>query len=257
MIHTRPLVALTTSFDLRAGSHGRPQVVLYGAYVAALDAAGLAAVLVSPSHSLDSIESLVAHCSGLVLSGGGDIDPRRYGEEPGPGLDSVSAERDEAESRALNAAMERGMPIFGICRGIQLMNVCFGGSLYQDIDRDRPMPSVAHQQEGPWSARSHHVTIHEQSLLRRIVGEPEIQINSFHHQAIKDVAPSLAVTAVAEDGLVEAVEMREYPWGLAVQWHPERHEASAPNTDPDRRLFVAYAEAVTQYRAGLPVARAG
>lgn len=253
----RPLVALTTSFDPAAGSHMRPQVVLYGAYISALDTAGLAAVLVSPSHSPDAIAALLSHCDGLALSGGGDIDPDLFGQAELPGLDSVSRERDEAEFLALRLAMERGIPIFGICRGLQVMNVCFGGTLFQDIDRDRPQPSVTHQQAGPWTARAHDVAVEEGSLLHRIVDESKLFINSFHHQAVAEVAPTLSVTAVAEDGLVEAVEMRDYPWGLAVQWHPERHEATAPHHDPDRLLFRAFADAVVAYRGSASSARVG
>jgi gamma-glutamyl-gamma-aminobutyrate hydrolase PuuD len=253
----RPLVALTTSFDPAAGSHLRPQVVLYGAYISALDAAGLAVVLVSPSHSPDAIVALMSHCHGLALSGGGDIDPELFGEAPKPGLDSVSRERDEAEFLALRTAMERRMPILGICRGMQVMNVCFGGTLFQDIDRDRGSASVVHQQDGPWGARAHDVTIKHGSVLHRVVGEERIHINSFHHQAIRDVAPNLTVSGAAEDGLIEAIEIRDYPWSLGVQWHPERHEATAPNHDPDRLLFRAFAEAVREFREPAAASRAG
>jgi putative glutamine amidotransferase len=186
----------------------------------------------------------MAHCDGLVLSGGGDIDPTRYGQECMPGLDSVSAERDDAEFAALREAMRRHIPIFGICRGAQVLNVALGGTLFQDIDRDRPIPSATHQQKGPWSARAHEVTVTPDSRLIDIVGASQLHINSFHHQAIRDVAPGLTVTALAEDGVIEALEMRDYPWGLAVQWHPERNEASADHTHPDRRLFTAFARAV-------------
>jgi putative glutamine amidotransferase len=140
------------------------------------------------------------------------------------------------------------MPIFGICRGLQVMNVCFGGTLFQDIDRDRARPSVTHRQTEPWGARVHDVTVNEGSLLHGIVGERHLRINSFHHQAVREVAPTLAVSAVAEDGLVEAAEMRDYTWGLGVQWHPERHEATAPHHDPDRLLFRAFANAVIAFR---------
>jgi putative glutamine amidotransferase len=242
----RPLVALTTSFDPEAGSHHRPQVVLYEAYIKALEDAGLATVLVSPAHSTASVAALLGHCDGLVLSGGGDVDPAHYGEKPGPELDSVSAERDAAEFAALDAAVERQLPIFGICRGIQVMNVYLGGSLHQHVDSERS--GVSHQQKAPWSAHAHDVTVDPGSRLCAIVGASAIRTNSFHHQAIKQVAPSLTVSARAPDGLVEAVEMQNYPWGLGVQWHPERQDANAPPTDPDRRLFAAFAEAVARYR---------
>jgi putative glutamine amidotransferase len=250
----RPLVALTTSWDAEGGSHRQPQVILYEAYVRALEEAGLAAVLVSPAHSASSIASLMERCDGLVLTGGGDVDPARYGERVRHTLDSVSAERDATEFAALGAAIEQKVPVLGICRGIQLMNVYLGGTLYQDIDAEHP--GTAHRHSEQWGTRAHHVNVLPGSKLRAIVGREALHINSFHHQAIKQVAPSLAVTALAEDGLIEAVEMKDYPFGLGVQWHPERHEASAPRTDPDKLLFAAFAAAVAERRAMEP-ARAG
>jgi gamma-glutamyl-gamma-aminobutyrate hydrolase PuuD len=255
---SRPLVALTTSFEPQAGAHRRPQVIVYDAYISALDRAGLAVVLISPSHSPDAIASLLDHCHGLVLSGGGDIDPSRYGEQPTAELDSVSVDRDQTEFEALRGALDRDLAILGICRGVQVMNVFLGGTLHQDIDAARGgVQRIAHQQAGPWGARAHDVTISEGSRLREIAGSPEIHINSFHHQAIKRVAPSLTVTALAEDGTVEAVEMQDCTWGLGVQWHPERHEASAPASDPDRRLFDAFAQAVHARRDGVAHVRTG
>jgi len=249
-----PLVALTTSREPSAGSHRRPQVTLYEAYVHALEDVGLASVLISPAHSPSSVETLLESCDGLVLTGGGDVDPARYGENAGAILDSVSPERDAVEFAALDAATRRQLPILGICRGVQVMNVYFGGSLYQDIEGERA--GAPHQQKASWSARVHDIALDPGSRLCAIMGTTRIRTNSFHHQAIKQVAPSLSVTARAEDGLVEAVEMQNYPWGLGVQWHPERHDANAPATDPDKRLFAAFAEAVAR-RAQSPASRTG
>jgi putative glutamine amidotransferase len=257
MSEARPLVGLTTSWDPAAGDHSQPQVVMYAAYISCLENVGLAPILISPAHSKISIEAMIEACEGLVLSGGGDIEPHHYGEADLPGLDWVSAERDAAEFVALDAAIRGRIPIFGICRGVQVMNVRLGGTLYQDIDRDRPHPSTLHQQTGPWGARAHDAKVEPGSCLHRIVVDEELHINSYHHQAIKDVAPALDVTARAEDGVVEAVEMRDYPWGLGVQWHPERHEATAPHTDPNLRLFAAFADAVMANRARVRQAGAG
>lgn len=238
-----PLVGLTTTSVARGGSHNRPQVLLYSAYIRALEASGLAPVLLTPHHGARSVESLLEHCGGLVLSGGEDVDPRRYGEEPHPQLGSVAPERDEMEMAALSYALERSLPVFAICRGIQVLNVFLGGTLYQDLGAQYPT-ELRHAQDAPWSDRTHRVTVHDDSILRKIVGTGELLINSFHHQAIRAVAPGLRVTAVAEDGLVEAVEATQHPWVVGVQWHPERHEAHAPDSDPDRRLFAAFADTV-------------
>lgn len=244
----KPLVALTTSFNVRAGPHGKPMVIVYGAYINVLEKLGLATVLLTPTHTTESVQALLERCSGLVLSGGGDVDPRYYGEEPHTELDGVLPERDEMEFAALAFAIERELPILGICRGCQVLNVHLGGTLWQDIDTEIP-GQVRHQQLGRWEERSHDVDIVDDSRLREVIGSPEIHINSFHHQAIRTPAPRLRVTAKSDDGLIEAVELRDYPFGIAVQWHPERSEATAPETDPDRRLFAAFQKAVLAFHA--------
>lgn len=241
-----PRVALTTSFEPAGGSHGRAQIVLYANYVAALEEVGLAPVLLTPAHGKASITALLDACDGLVLSGGGDIDPARYGETPSATLDSVSAERDEAEFTALTIALERELPVFGICRGIQVLNVQLGGTLHQDLDTER---AANHPQSPSWSSRAHDVDVIDDTRLREIVGAARISVNSFHHQAVRQVAPRLRVSACAEDGVIEAVEMDDYPWCLGVQWHPERRAADSGPADPDRRLFEAFARAVARRRA--------
>lgn len=244
-----PLVALTTSFNVRAGPHGKPMVIVHGAYVSALDRLGFASVLLTPAHGPGSVPALMDHCAGLVLSGGGDVDPRFYGEEPRAELDGVLPARDELEFAALDHAIAHELPILGICRGCQVMNVHLGGSLWQDIDTEVP-GQIEHQQAGRWEERSHDVEIAPDSQLGRILGIPRIHINSFHHQAIRAPAPGLRVTGKSGDGLIEAVELESHPFGIGVQWHPERGEASAPESDPDRKLFAAFRTAVLERHAG-------
>ena len=242
------LVALTTSIDPAAGPWAQPRLLIYGAYLDALQLHGLAPVLVTPGHTRSAVEALLERCDGLVLSGGGDIDPARYGEEPLPLLDSVSPARDAIEFAALDFALARGIPVLGICRGCQVMNVHARGTLFQDVDAQRP-GNVGHRQAGSWHERSHDVTVEPDSLLYAAVGVRTFHVNTFHHQAIKDVAPRARVTAIAEDGLIEGIEYRDHPWAVGVQWHPERHEAKAPDADPDRCLFSAFAGAVTRQLA--------
>ena len=239
-----PLVAVTTTLHPQGGSHRRPQVVVYASYMSVLDDVGLAPVLLTPVHSPAALQALMAQCSGLVLTGGEDVDPRRYGEEPIEALGAVTPARDELESAALGLALERDLPVLGICRGCQLLNVYFGGTLYQDLPTQRP-GTGAHEQPG-WAGGSHDVHVQPGSRLHGIVAGPELWLNSFHHQAIRDVAPGLEVVARADDGVVEAVEARDRSWVIGVQWHPERHEASAPDGDPDRLLFGAFRQAVLQ-----------
>jgi putative glutamine amidotransferase len=239
-------IALTTTLDAAAGEHSRPAVFLYTSYIHALEQIGLAPVLITPSHSPAAIASLLDACCGLILSGGEDVEPSRYGEKPSPALGATLAERDEMEFRTLDGALRLDMPILGICRGCQVLNVHFGGSLYQDIDTERP-GHLLHQQLAPWGQRTHAATVRPDSLLHRIVGTSELRINSFHHQAVKELGRDLRVVARAEDGLVEAIEHDSRDWVLGVQWHPERNEAAAPDTDPDRRLFTAFRDAVRRH----------
>jgi putative glutamine amidotransferase len=245
---SRPLVALTTTFVAEGGSHRRPQVTLYGAYLTVLEERGLAPVMITPFHARPSIEALLERCAGLVLTGGEDVDPKRYGEAPHPALSTVTPERDEMELIALDVAVQRHIPVLAICRGVQLMNVYFGGTLYQDIT-SQLASAVLHEQKQPWGERSHGVHLKPGSRLRAIVETDTLQINSFHHQAIKDVGTGLVVTGVAEDGIVEAVEAVDHPWAVGVQWHPERYEARAADGDPDRWLFAAFAAIVATYAA--------
>lgn len=240
----RPLVAVTSTIVPEAGPYQRPEIALYAIYVQALERIGLASLLLTPVHGLRSLPALVERCHGLILTGGEDVDPARYGEAPRPGLGIVNRERDLMEFAALKLALERELPVLAICRGCQLLNVCFGGTLYQDLAMERPTALVRHLQTEAWERRTHLVRLEPGTRLARILGSRELLINSFHHQGIKDVGPGLVVAAVAEDGLVEAVESRKHPWVLGVQWHPERHEAAAPEPDPDRRLMRAFAEVV-------------
>lgn len=237
------LVAVTTTMIPEAGGSQRPEIALYAVYVGVLERLGLTSALITPAHSPRSVQLLLRRCSGLVLTGGEDVDPSRYGEDAVPELGMVNPARDAMEIAALGLALERRLPVLGICRGMQLMNVFFGGTLYQDLDTQRP-GELAHRQVEPWGARTHQVKVEADSQLAAIVGTEELLINSFHHQGVKDLAPTLRAVAFTTDGLVEAVELKAHPWIVGVQWHPERYEASATHTDPDRRLLAAFRQAV-------------
>lgn len=239
-------VALTTTLEQSAGDYGRPAVFLYTSYIQALEQFDLAPVLITPAHSADATRALLDACCGLVLSGGEDVEPARYGERPSPALGATLGARDEMELRALDHALGLDMPVFGICRGCQVLNVHFGGTLYQDIATERP-GHLLHEQLAAWTQRTHSATVQPDSLLHRAVQTDELRINSFHHQAVKALGRELRVVARAEDGLVEAIEHEARSWVLGVQWHPERHEAEAPDTDPDRRLFAAFRDAARRY----------
>jgi putative glutamine amidotransferase len=168
-----------------------------------------------------------------VLTGGEDVEPARYGAAPHPKLENTDPDRDAAELALIAAALRRRLPILAICRGIQILNVALGGTLYQDLASERPGP-IAHAGD----ATRHGVRIEAGSLLERTLGARTATVNSRHHQAIRDVAPRLRAAAWAEDGVIEAAEPADprAPWTLAVQWHPEDLD--------ERALFDGFAQAV-------------
>ena len=214
------------------------------AYVSAVARAGGVPLILSQLMGDVSAAPALEACHGLLLTGGEDVDPRHYGAEPSAELGSVDPERDRFELALFTAARSAGLPVLGICRGIQLINVALGGTLYQDLPSERP-GEVNHNPDVARTTRSHHVRLEPGSRAARALGVERLVPNSFHHQAIKQLAPDLIPTGWTDDDLIEAVEGRPgEPWLLAVQWHPE--EMHADPTAPERGLFGALiAEAAT------------
>ena len=154
-------------------------------------------------------------CDGLLLPGGGDIDPKFYGQERIPACGEPNLLRDAAEPLLLRAFLAADKPVLGICRGIQVMNAVLGGDLYQDI---KPFEHLPHNDH--W-AKVHTVTVRRGTLLSRILGQDTVLVNSQHHQAVDRVAPGFTLAALSEDGIVEAIEKPDARFCLGVQWHPE------------------------------------
>ncbi|HZH40854.1 MAG TPA: gamma-glutamyl-gamma-aminobutyrate hydrolase family protein [Gemmatimonadales bacterium] len=208
------------------------RVHLNTSYVTALENAGLVPLVLptslQPSHAALALQAV----TGLVLSGGEDVDPAMYGARPHPQLGRIDRQRDEVEAALVRAAFDLRIPVFAICRGMQILNVALGGTLYQDLPSECPGP-IAHDA----GKGEHDVAIAHPSLLSRTVNGGSLRANSRHHQALKDVAPALVVTGRAPDGVVEAVELREPEgrWLIGVQWHPE--------DITEVGLFRAFAEA--------------
>jgi putative glutamine amidotransferase len=183
---------------------------------------------------------------GVVLAGGVDVDPARYGvEEPHPTVE-VDYARDTTEFAVFAAAHREAVPMLGICRGMQLMNVALGGTLHQDIPTEYPT-GITHNVKGKHpERRDHPVDVKAGTVLAEIAQSEKLQVNSRHHQAVEKLAPGVRVSAVAPDGLIEAFESRE-PWLLAVQWHPENLRRDPPS----RRIFAEFARAVRQRARGM------
>jgi putative glutamine amidotransferase len=231
----------TTSL-LESGIDRGPVTYLDSRYTGWIERYGMAALLISPTHDDASIATLIGMADGLALAGGEDLHPSTFGESPHPRLGTVNGARDHVELSALRLALDAGMPILALCRGAQVLNVAHGGSLWQDLPSQKP-GTISHRQSGAWHSTAHEVRAAPDSRLAHIVGAEEFEVNSFHHQAIREVGAGLRATAWAPDGVVEAVEA-DAGWVVGVQWHPERHPDHAPEEHPDRRLFAAFAEAV-------------
>ncbi len=217
---TRPLIGITTHRSLSRYSY--PVISLTEAYIQALSRAGADPVLIPPGLPDEGLESLLSRLDGILFSGGGDVHPRRYGSQPHPLVNEVDEDRDRVEIALVQQALEDGTPFLGICRGLQVVNVALGGSLYEDLLDQHPN-AIKHDRF-PDEARdylAHSVSIEPGSQLAEVLGTRELQVNSLHHQGIRQVARDLRSTAYAPDGVIEAVEAQEHPFGLAVQWHPE------------------------------------
>ena len=216
------------------------RVRLTAAYVTALESAGLIPIIVPPLSSADAAAVVLDSVSGLVLTGGEDVDPARYGEKRHEKVLSVSTARDATETALIKEAQERGTPVLAICRGIQILNVALGGTLVQDI-ASQCETDIEHDESSARNSRSHEVSVEPGSLIARAVGTEHLTVNSFHHQSVKRVADGMRVTARSPDGIIEGLESTDETnwWVMAVQWHPEEMTDSA---EPwDRGLFKAFA----------------
>lgn len=211
----------------------RERVALNSAYVQALTGAGLVPVIVPPLLDPEAACAVLDRVQGLVLTGGEDVEPGRYGAAPHPKVGETDAARDAVELALIAGAERRRLPLLAICRGIQILNVALGGTLYQDLASERAGP-IDHADR---RAR-HGLRIEPHTRLHRTVGALAASVNTRHHQAIRDLAPGLRATAWAEDGVIEGVERSgDAPWTLGVQWHPE--------DDVEGGLFRSFADAVT------------
>ena len=211
------------------------------AYLRSVADAGAIPIILPPAIGAARVTGALEGIDALLLTGGEDVDPSWYGASPSPALGDVDGERDLFEMALFATARQRGLPILGICRGIQLINVALGGTLWQDLPGERPS-RVEHDRRDARSIRTHDVSLEAGSRAAAVLGRTELTVNSFHHQGIRDLAAPLRATGWAGDGLIEAVEgAAGEPWLLAVQWHPE--EMFEDVAAPERGLFRALTDA--------------
>jgi len=231
-ITTRPRLVHASAGDLWADTVSHT-------YRDGVTRAGGIPVLLAPIED-DAVPTLLNRIDGLLLTGGGDVDPTLYGSEPTQDMYGIDPKRDRFEMALARGAHERKMPVLAICRGIQILNVALGGTLIEDIPSE--IGSQDHAEIGDRVYVGHQkVRIDDTCGLAALVGSSELDVNSIHHQALREVAPGIHPVAWAEDGVVEAIEADDADWPLiGVQWHPEY--LGAAGDDPSHRLFQAFVD---------------
>lgn len=231
-----PIIGITTSLN-----EDENVLMMNRSYPEALACTGALPLLLPATEDPEAISRYAALCSGLLLSGGDDLDPSAYGEAQSWHCGAICPLRDSFELALCKEFLRLRKPILGICRGIQVLNVALGGTLYQDLQSEYA-DSIAHRQKQRSCCHSHPVQLAEGSRLAALYGADTLAVNSHHHQAVRQPGAGLIISAAAPDGVIEAVEHAELPFCIGVQWHPERlwnQPASAIHT----RLFRAFADA--------------
>lgn len=225
-----PIIALPPQISPKHGT-----AYMNHEYCSAILAAGGLPMILPLATDESTLRRYADMCHGLFLTGGHDIAPSIYGEEVHPDCGEIVPERDEMETKLLDLFMETNKPILAICRGIQLINARLGGTLYQHLPAQY-QSDINHSQSAPYDYPSHYVNL--SGSLAGLLGSASLAVNSLHHQAVKDTAPGLEVTALSTDGLVEGLCDPKRKFFHAVQWHPEKMTDSASNA-----LFAAFAAA--------------
>lgn len=252
----RPLIGLTTSElrrperveHLEQSEPAEVEIALNLTYPSAIERAGGVPVIVPPLQP-SAIRSLLSGLDGLVLTGGPDLHPSVYGAEPHEHLGPTEREIDVFELALIDAAQQEGLPVLCICRGMQALNVARGGTLVQDLPTDRPS-DIEHRQKVPGRTPTHHVSLRKDSAVAELLGRDELEVNSFHHQAVATLGRDLRIVGEAPDGVIEAIEATDGQFIVGVQWHAESLVESAEQ----RTLLEAFIDAAAEGRGRRAVA---
>lgn len=207
----RPIIGITGNYD-----YDTDYYCLKKHYVDSINRAGGLGIILPPADDENILNHYINICNGFLFSGGGDMDPHYWGEMPEWRLGEINPLRDSFEYKLAQKILGSSLPVLGICRGCQVLNVAMGGTLIQDINT-----KLAHNQKAPRDYATHAIVIEANSKLAKILKTNTIRVNSFHHQAVKKLGQGLKVSAIAPDGIIEAVESKDHPFVIGVQWHPE------------------------------------
>lgn len=236
--YSAPLIGITTYSRNEAG-----EILLPGAYLDAVQMAGGTPILLPPQPITQAqVDRILNSIDGLIFAGGGDINPSLYGGELHPTLYLMDQERDEFELALAHAVLQRDLPTLGICRGMQMLSVASGAALIPHVP-DVYGASIAHRLDHPRRPIHHSVTLVPDSRIAQIMGNTEVTVMSWHHQAVQQVPPGWRSVAAASDGLVEAIERIERPWQTGLQWHPEL----SPEDPAHQQIFRSFIQAATHF----------
>lgn len=239
----RPVIGITCSLTASVigdSVYSLERNIIARDYAGVIEHAGGTPLLIPHVGDLECIDQYLGVLDGLVLSGGGDIDPLLFDQEPHRNIGSVDRVRDKMELQLTQKALNQDLPLLGICRGIQMLNVAAGGTIYQDIGAEMPQPTLCHSQTGAGWYASHTIDILPDTRLLQVFGSPIARVNSYHHQAVRDVAEGFIVTAKAKDNVIEAIESPAHRFALGVQCHPELMWEQHPEA---LSLFTAFLKA--------------
>ena len=241
----RPVIGIATQTLPGVPGERQPCWLMGRSYVEELrKVGGVPWVIPLIPHDEDTLDEIFSRLNGVFVTGGVDVDPTRYGEAKSPLCGTIDPDRDAVELLLLKYAMAHELPVLAVCRGIQILNVMGGGTLYQDVSAMVPA-ALKHDyfptpEQPSRKYLAHDITVKAGSKLGRILGDGVVPVNSMHHQAIKDLAPGLAATAFAPDGIIEGVEGTGDQYVIAVQWHPEELTDTQPGM---KRLFTTFIDA--------------
>ena len=245
-----PMIGVTASLKVDEGSVARRPLGRFVRaeldYIEGVAEAGGVPVVLPSVLGLRAAEALLDGLDGLLLSGGTDLEPGYYGERPISGLGPTIPERDAFEMALLKLALRRGIPVFGICRGMQVLNVALGGTLYQDLPSQLGGDALQHCREALKWQPVHEVRVRRSSWLGGVTGGRPVRVNSYHHQGIKNLGRGLRASAVSPDRVIEAVEWHDLSerWLVGVQWHPEGMRDTSPE---HRHLFESHVRAAGRH----------